>query len=211
MSKLPLEDDAIQYSQLILVLFLKAEGIESALEPLLDPLEGSPLFMDDSRCPDRTVSGYAYGQLSVAAGCISSLKQMIVHESDDGIYLKTNPFGAYALLRNALDAAAVAMWLLEPADGVLRIKRRMMLAVEEVDKSAAFRETTGQPSTRAERSARLKELARLAGLEGWDPLSKDGKLPSTTQILRDLETLHSNKVIPWLAAWQLASGHAHGK
>lgn len=37
------------------------------------------------------------------------------------------------------------------------------------------------------------------------------KLPSTTALLRNLERLHKNPAISWLGAWQLSSGHAHGK
>lgn len=212
MIKLPVEDeDEVQYSQWIMRLFDRTEQIDSALEPLTNPLEGSPLFLDDARCPHYTVSGYAAGQLSVAMGCVASLKQMLVQESEDRIHMVASPFGAYALVRNALDAAAVALWLLEPGSGTLRIKRRIMLAVDEVSKGAALRQTMDQPSTKAERRTRLKQVAELAGLKEWNPLSKDKALPTMTQILKDLERLHSNQVFPWLAAWQLASGHAHGK
>lgn len=210
--KLPVDDDEeIQYSRWIMLLFLRTADIETALEGLIDPLEGSPLFLDDVRCRHHTVSGYANGQLSVATGCIASLKQMMVQESEDRIHMEANPFGAYALVRNALDAAAVAMWLLEPGNGTLRIKRRLMLGVDEVGKTDAFRRTMNQPSTHTKRRARLQEVAGLAGLKGWDPLKKSTGLPSTTQMLKDLERLHSNAAMPWLAAWQLASGHAHGK
>lgn len=212
MIQLPVEDDAeIQYSQWIVRLFAEAEKIASALEPLIEPIEGSKLFRDDARCPHYTVSGYAAGQLSVATGCIASLKQMMVRESEDRIHMIASPFGAYALVRNALDAAAVALWLLTPGSSTMRIKRRLMLGVDEVSKGAAFRQTMDQPSTKAVRRDRLKEVAELAGLVKWNPLAKDAALPSTTQMLKDLERLHPNKVLPWLAAWQLASGHAHGK
>lgn len=212
MIKLPVDDeDEVQYSRWIMRLFSRTEEIGSALEPLIDPLEGSPLFLDDSRCPHYPVSGYAIGQLSVAMGCIASLKQMMVRESDDRIDMVASPFGAYALVRNAMDSAAVALWLLEPVSGTLRIKRRIQLGVDEVGKSGALRETMGQPSMKPQRRARMQEVAELAGLSGWNPLSKNEGLPTTTKILKDLERLHSSVVLPWLAAWQLASGHAHGK
>jgi hypothetical protein len=210
--KLPVDDEEeVQYSQWIMRLFDRTEEIDSALERLIDPREGSPLFKDDARCPHYTVSGYAAGQLSVAMGCVASLKQMMVQESEDRIHMVASPFGAYALVRNALDAAAVALWLLEPVNGTLRIKRRIMLGVDEVSKGAALRQTMDQPSTKTERRARMKEVAELAGLTGWNPLSKDKALPTMTKMLKDLERLHSHAVFPWLAAWQLASGHAHGK
>jgi hypothetical protein len=120
-------------------------------------------------------------------------------------------FGAYALVRNALDSAATALWLLEPINGTLRIKRRILLAVDEAGKSSAFRQAMGKAATNQARRARLKEIAAAAGLRDWNPL-KD-VMPSMTRTLQQIERLHTtpNKVLPWLAAWQLTSGHAHGK
>jgi hypothetical protein len=210
--KLPVDDhDEVQFSRWIMRLFERSDEIDEALAPLLDPHENSSLCRDDTRIPNFPVSGYAVGQLSVASGCIASLKQMMIRESETTIDMLASPFGAYTLVRNALDAAVVALWLLEPVNGTLRIKRRIMLGVDEIGKSAAFREAMGQPSTKEKRRARMQEVAGLAGLGTWNPLSKNSKLPSTTQMLTDLERWHSNTVIPWLAAWQLASGHAHGK
>jgi len=204
------DEDEIQFSRLIIILFGRIEELETTLEASIEPVEGTPLFLDDSRAQHYTVSGYAYGQLSVATGCIAALKQMMVREDEETVHLVASPFGAYALVRNALDAAATALWLLEPVNGTLRIKRRLLLGVDEARKTALFRQTLEQPSLKAARLTRLQEVARLAGLEHWDPLRE--KLPSMTQMLRALERWHSGRVVlPWLAAWQLASGHAHGK
>lgn len=212
MIKLPVDDeDEAQYSQWIIELLDATAKIEGDLESLIDPHEGSALFSDDVRSPHYTVSGYAAGQLSVATGCIAALKQMLVNESEDRIQVVASPFGAYALVRNALDAAAVALWLLEPVGSTLRIKRRILLGIDEINNGAAFRQTMDQRSTKAQKRARMKEVAELAGLGEWNPLSKDARLPTMTQILKDLERLHSGALLPWLAVWQLASGHAHGK
>ncbi|MFF2842463.1 hypothetical protein [Paenarthrobacter sp. NPDC057981] len=210
MIKLPVGDeDEVQYSQWIMRMFERVAEIEAALDPFVEPRPGSALFADGIRSPHYDVSGYAHGQLSVAIGCIASLKQMIVQESEHKIDMAASPFGAYALVRNALDSAAIALWLLEPVNGTLRIKRRLLLGVDEVGKAAALRVTMNQPSVKAKRRDTLKEVAGQAGLGSWNPLSE--RLPPTTHILQRLERWHSNVVFPWLAAWQLASGHAHGK
>jgi hypothetical protein len=94
-------------------------------------------------------------------------------------------------------------------NGTLRIKRRIVLGLDEVDKSAALRQTMDQPSTKSMRRARLQEVAALAGLGKWNPLRE--KLPTMTRMLTELERWHTDRVFPWLAAWQLSSGHAHGK
>lgn len=210
MNKVAVDDpEEMRYSQWILSLFDQAAVVDNALMPLMNPEVGSRLHADDASVPNYDVSGYAVGQLSAATGCIASLKMMVIQESDGKSEMVAGPFGAYALVRNALDAAAVALWLLDPVNGKLRVKRRLQLAVDEVDKSAAFRQAMGLRTTKAKLRARLKEVAVQAGLEDWNPLRNE--LPSTTKILKDIERLHSQSILPWLAAWQLASGHAHGK
>ncbi|GAA5199418.1 hypothetical protein GCM10023346_39080 [Arthrobacter gyeryongensis] len=103
------DEDEIQYSRLIMGLFEKTAQIGASLETWIDPAEGARLFLDDARSPHYTVSGYAIGQLTVATGCIASLKQMTVRETEDTVNMIVSPFGAYAVVRNALDAAATAL------------------------------------------------------------------------------------------------------
>lgn len=203
------DPEEVQFSQRIMQLFDKTEKLWAALELLIDAAEGSRLRADDARTPHYAVSDYAFGRLGAAAGCIATLKQMIVRESEDTINMVTGPYGAYALIRNAVDSAATALWLLEPGSGTGRIKRRLLLALDEVEKANAFRRTMDQSTVAPQRRARLREVAGLAGLGDWKPRKDD--LPSMTSILGQLERYHSNAVLPWLAAWQLASGHAHGK
>ncbi len=137
------------------------------------------------------------------------MKQMIVRETDDKVLMFASPFGAYALVRNAIDVAAVALWLLEPMSGTLRIKRRMLLGVDEVNKRHALGLAMGHMSKADQGRDRMKEVAGLSGLGEWNPLKE--KLPTMTRILGNLERHHTNVVFPWLAVWQLTSGHAHGK
>jgi hypothetical protein len=118
------DEEEVRYSQRIMQLFDRAAEIEAILESRLEPAAGSARSADDVRSPHHSVSDYAVGQLHVAWGCIASLKQMMVREGKGEIHMVASPFGAYALIRNSMDAAAVALWLLEPGSGTLRIKRR---------------------------------------------------------------------------------------
>lgn len=204
-----IDPDEEQYSHWIVRLLERSEKIGTALEAHIEPPTGSALALDDERIPHYAVSSYAHGQLSVAIGCVAALKQMILRESEDKIEMLSGPFGAYALLRNSLDTAAVALWLLEPMNGTLRVKRRLQLGVDEAGKAAALRQTMGHRTNKAERRARLKQVAAVAGLGAWNPLKHE--LPTMTSILENLERHHTNSVFPWLAVWQLSSGHAHGK
>lgn len=209
MTVFPVDDPTeVRYSHFIMQIFSRAEKIYADLDAL-HPTAGTALWADDVRTPHYPVSSYAHGQLSVATGCIAALKRMIVRESENEVEMVAGPHGSYALVRNALDTAAAALWLLEPANGTLRIKRRILLELDEADKAEAFRLEAEGKSKKAKRRQRMREVAADAGLGAWNPLTEKAK--STTAMLRSLERLHTNKVISWLAAWQLSSGHAHGK
>jgi hypothetical protein len=75
----------------------------------------SPLAEDDARLPHYPVSQFAYSQIVVAFGCFLSLRQMLVSDEadEDSVKVTAGPFGPYALVRNALDSAALALWLLD--------------------------------------------------------------------------------------------------
>ncbi|WP_369744490.1 hypothetical protein [Paenarthrobacter sp. AMU7] len=76
----------------------------------------SPLSCDDAALQSFPNSQFAYAQLVVAFGCLQSLRQMMVDEDEENIHVTSGPYGPYTLIRNALDSAACALWLLEPAN-----------------------------------------------------------------------------------------------
>lgn len=206
------DPDEIQSSRVILLLLERVANLSAELDKHIDVAPGSRLAADDARTPHQSVSTYAFAQLMAALGCLEALGMMGVREDDKQVSLTLSPFGAYALIRNALDAAATAMWLLEPESSTLRIKRRLLLSVDEAKNSVSFQRSMDRPdwSKRKDaKEARVREIAVSANLNGWDPFKE--RLPTMTSILLSLERHHKGAVMPWLPAWQLASGHAHAK
>jgi hypothetical protein len=201
----------VEYSQQIVRLLKRVDKLSDELVKHLDVPADSRLAGDDNRTPHHSVSTYAYGQLLAALGCLQSFAQMSIREDANTISMTMSPYGGYALIRNALDAAGTVMWMLEPASSTGRVKRRLWLGVDEVKNWASFRRSIGRPwiEWKKAKRARLKEVAELAALAAWNPLKEE--MPSMTSILEGLERHHSKVVMPWLSAWQLASGHAHGK
>ncbi|MDP9999067.1 hypothetical protein [Pseudarthrobacter sulfonivorans] len=206
------DPEEVQHSKRIVLLLERVEKLSAKVGEHVDVAPGSRLASDDARTPSQPVSGYGYNQLIAAVGCLEALGRMGIRDDGETISLAFSPFGAYALIRNSLDAAASALWLLEPASSTLRVKRRLLLGVDEVKNSSSFRRSMGRPNVsdwKQIRRARFKEIASSANLAGWNPLKND--MPTMTSILEKLERHPENVVIPWLPAWQLASGHAHGK
>lgn len=173
----------------------------------------SSLAGDDAKIPNFPVSQYAYIQINVAISCLESLSRMIIRETKDGESLELPLHGDFALVRNAIDCLSVTLWLLEPVNSKLRLKRRLMIQRDENYKANLWAESMDRTNRGAKRAMdeRLVELAGRAGLGNWDPLSKANQLISTTKMLTAIERLHQNGRMSWLATWQFASGHAHGK
>ena len=209
-----LEINEIRHSEMIMQVFERVERIQAQIDVLHTEAPESRLGTDHKQLSSFPVAGYVHTQTSVAAGCIAALKQMIVRETDDTATMTASPFGAYALIRNSIDAAAVGLWIAEPESSTGRIKRRLQAQVDETKNAAAFRQSTGQTTSnewRDRKRMRLSEVAGLAIPGDWDLFSSRNKMPSMTEILKSLERHHQDPLMPWLSAWQLSSGHAHAK
>lgn len=204
----PLE---IEHSRNIMQLLAKADKLEEIVEKRIEPLPTSKLALDTERSPAFDVASYAHAQISNALGSLATFRRLVSVETSDTIEMTIGPYGEYALIRNSLDAAAVALWLLEPQNGTLRIRRRLLIQLDETKNGANFRESMGMPwkPWKEKKTARINEVASLAELEGWAPTGQ--RLPTTSAILKSIERHNPSSLMSWLAAWQLASGHAHSK
>lgn len=204
----------VEHSHTVHKLLVHVHEVAAIVEANTKPNEGSRMANDDLRVPTRPVSHYAHAQLTVACDSLQSLDRMIVRRRKDKIGIDLPPFAHFALLRNAIDSLAVALWLLQPQSSTGRIKRLLSLERNEVELAASNQRelnARGVPEWKQTQLVRIAQIAVEAGLDGWDPLSEKAKLPTTTHILRKIEVHHSTVNVTWLAMWQVASGHAHGK
>lgn len=202
----------IDASHRIIVYFNEFREWQETFATYMTAQPNSPLFGDDSKMPTFPVSQYAYSQIMGAFGVLDALESMMVKTDEVQKQLIAGPYGIYPLIRNALDSAALAVWLLEPLNSKLRIKRRLRAQMDEIWNAAKFREAVGAPSHPWAKSYRLRmqEVADATG-SGTGTIS-NWRVPAMTKILKDIERHNDEgKGHSWLAAWQLCSGHAHGK
>lgn len=197
--------------RLILTAFENLNSWEQTLSKYRTVHQGSRLAADDDAMPHYPVSQFAYSQLVVAFGCLHSLQQMLVSDDGDSVKVTSGPFGPYALVRNALDSAACALWLLEPMNSKLRVKRRIQAQMGEIHNAYQFRKELSLPSHDWARSyrRRMQEVADQSNSGRIDVTKL--QMPPTSTVLKDIERHHEEPVMSWLGAWQLCSGHAHGK
>lgn len=203
------------YSNYVIEVLDRVPEIADIIESNFRVIPGSTLAFDDSRVPTRPVSYYAHSQLTVAADCLLSLDRMIATRQGKSVQIHLSPFAHFALIRNALDCLAVALWLLEPERSDDRLKRLLLIERNEIERAFSNQEELGSQDAAAWKDAemaRIAEIAVEAGLRNWTPLHRAAKMPSTTAILKGIEPLHHGGVeLTWLSMWQVASGHAHGK
>lgn len=177
-----------------------------------DVSRGSALAGDDRKTGPFKSSYYAYFQITVAIQCLRSLRALLVtKETENHVELAAGPYGPYALVRNSLDCAAMAIWLLAPANRLERVRRRLLVEANEAHNAKQARATLGLPfeDVMGRRRSRTEEIADAAGIEGFS--DSKARLPTMTEILTEVGAREDSHDLHPLGTWQLASGMAHGK
>lgn len=177
--------------------------------PATEP--GSVLFNNDETTRPFPTSFEARYLLLVAADNLIGLRNMLI-ESGEGGALTMNlfPFAPYTLLRNAIECAGTALWLIEPTERHQRVLRTAQFALEDAKKNrAALTAMGGNGDTTFDRKKgfiekMIEPFAELSWKNVNDGFSVTGML-TVVGALPQLEGLNP------LGKWQIASGMAHGK
>lgn len=187
------------------------------LELLIRPERGSPLERDGNLCPELKVDHYAHALLTASFGSLDALYRVLgVKMTEETVEMTAMLHGSYDLIRNALETAAHALWILEPQNSMARVKRRLMMQVDEYDLERKFVEGLGWSSRGRDYSMKLANLDRFAdaaGIDNW-PSPKRPSKPSTTNLIQGVsahDPLKAERIVSWLNVWRLCSGFAHGK
>lgn len=190
-------------------------AVDARLSPLVKRINsctvqpGSELAEDDDASRTDAVSHQARGLMTVAADNADALSTLMVKA-------RVLPaFAGYSLLRNAIECAGIALWLIGPADSNTRVLRAIQLSYESLK------------DHRKLEAARVGE--KLMGVDPTDPTLKKlvaerdkrpanvgVKLapPTLTERLESVEeyvTQHAPKQEALIVYWQRGSGLAHGR
>lgn len=184
------------------VLMLHVEARPGTLAEMVEELTGSFKIID-----------YASEQLNVSLANLHSLEYLLADmDPEKGPFITLPTYGAHTLIRAAIETAAMSLWILEPENGKLIVKRGLEALQSDFNYFKQYLNSTGrrQPA-KQEHDPGIAKVAQRAGTQDW---SEKSAAPSYTSMLKSLER-HN----PWgptasrdfLATWQLCSGHAHGK
>ncbi|MFJ3958889.1 hypothetical protein [Arthrobacter sp. NPDC090010] len=198
----------IQALRNILSAFKLSAAMHESFVEGAEPAPGSQFEADDSVTSPLPMSYYIRAQIEGSFQALDALRLMMVTETNLEVQVLVGPVGPYTLLRQALDGLALGLWIIQPQNQKLRIRRLLLAEKEEAIKSRDCLKELGFPHGQqfAHRTQVISEIQAGAGIHG-----SLGRLESTTNILKALSMYTDPAGMSWLGAWQLCSGLAHNK
>ena len=128
--------------------------------------DDSPLREDDELARAYPLSDFTFGQLWRSSQLIDSWLLGAVASDDDGTPLVEDLASWAALLKDALELAATAYWVLSPIDGRTRVTRRLDLELHGLRDLRRAMRLADLPTTTADAKARgIARTARESGLK----------------------------------------------
>ena len=167
------------------------------------PEPGSSLIGDDQRTDPYHLSHVARLHLSVASDQLKALEKLIM------VAARLPAFGAYPLIRSAIENGATALWLLKPASRKERATRRLRLLAAGAGHRANFIAAAPKLTDNSSRQMQLDEFVALGADYGIERKAIVTKA-TMTDILTEVDT-YTNDQLTILAAWQITSGVTHGQ
>lgn len=137
---------------------------------------------------------------------------------DEGDRLLAYPFSLYSLIRAAVEAAAVAMWLVKSSKKADRVFRALQIAFRDTNETLRFAELLkGRGGASPAREATQRTIDRLNELKNTvGPLRQVelGNPPTYTTILTSVSPKRRGEVGHELSSplivWKASSGFLHG-
>ncbi|WP_424449230.1 hypothetical protein [Microbacterium arborescens] len=192
------------------------EGVSELAKP------GSPMRLDDHVLQPFQLSHEVGHAIAMALDALGTLEIILRDPSGN---LRIPLFGIYPVARQALEAAAIGLWIAAPENPTVRRIRTLRLHAHEAREEASLiaeflKERPGDDprgrkrkarqrqaqSTKPTRVDRILEVATGARL---DPAEVRKGVPSMRGLLDDVDALHPMPEAGTRAIWQYLSGLAH--
>lgn len=172
---------------------------------------GSALFINDQATHPFPTSFEVRYLLQVAADNLIGLKNMLIESVEGGVPTVTMyPFAPYTLLRNAIECAGTALWLIEPKEQHQKVLRTAQFALEDAKKNKAALTSMGGngDTTYGHKKNIIEKMIGPYNELSWKKVNDGFRV---TEMLTIVGTIPQLEGLNPLAKWQIASGMAHGK
>lgn len=187
-------------------MFLLLDKITVRWDQPRDAQPGSQLALDDALTHPYDMSHSVAVSIGCALDHLQALRTLVV---DAHALHMAAPF---TLTRAALENAAQAVWLSSPPERETRVRRRLQMAVRDVQErhkvGLLLSEQGREQATLQERLDRIAGIAEAAGLtrrQVLDPGAGWGRMVNACAWVVDLEGEQLE------AIWRIGSGYAHGQ
>lgn len=166
---------------------------------------GSRMASDDALTAPYQLSHAVAVPISGALDHLQALRALLVDA--EALYMAA-PF---TLMRSAIESASQALWLLVPDDQLVRVQRRLQMAVGDARERSRAVALLDQPRAEAALQGRLERFAGLAEAVGLPRGNVLGRAPSLALIVRAASDVVAVPDLPLEFLWRLGSGYAHGR
>lgn len=161
---------------------------------------GSALAGDDAKTDPYQVSHNVWNSLSVAVDHLHCFRSTFADDvQDKSVSITLHTHGQYSLLRGAFENSARAVWMLGPAQRLIRVQRRLCMQAGEHKNSDRMRALLQQQPKRP-LDVRMQQLTDLVIRAGTD--AADAK--------RALRPVPYSAEAVWSSCSSLAHGDMHG-
>lgn len=185
-------------------------------EQLDSPVTGSMLHLEREHTKRGSTDTLVMGHRARARENLERIFDMMVDE--EGERLLAYPFSLYSLIRAAVEAAAVAMWLVKSSKKADRVFRALQVDFRDVNETLKLAELLkGKSGAKPARVATTKSIERLNELKntvGSLRQMKLGNPPTYTAILTVISSKERGSegydISSPLIVWKAASAFLHG-
>lgn len=185
-------------------------------EQLDSPVTGSMLHLEREHTKRGSTDTLVMGHRARARENLEWIFDMMVDE--EGERLLAYPFSLYSLIRAAVEAAAVAMWLVKSSKKADRVFRALQVDFRDVNETLKLAELLkGKSGAKPARVATTKSIERLNELKntvGSLRQMKLGNPPTYTAILTVISSKERGAegydISSPLIVWKAASAFLHG-
>ncbi|MGW2688745.1 hypothetical protein ACWC6I_36980 [Streptomyces sp. NPDC001414] len=173
---------------------------------------GSALAGDDAKTDPYQVSHNAWIALTVAVDHLHCFRSTFMDDPrDNSVSITLHTHGQYSLLRGAFENSARAVWMLGPAQRLVRIQRRLCMQASE-NKNSDRMNALLQQQPKRPLDVRMQQLTDLVVKAGTEPDdAKKALKPATySEIVREAGALTTMQATEAEVVWSSCSSLAHG-
>lgn len=203
--------EELEWAKALLKMLDEHSALNARINEWPEAQPGSAMFGDDKATHPLPTSACVHYLMLAGADNLAGLRSLLVEsETATNLQLNLHPFAPYTLLRNAIECASTAIWILAPSTRHERVLRTARIELEDAKKNKAALTNIGGngDETYARRIKLIRQMIEPYKQLTWSDVTQRFLM---TDMLTEIGRLELLNGLNPLAKWQIASGMAHGR